>query len=309
MSDLVIDVGANRGEFALALAERNPSLRVLAIEPIPELCEALAAAAGARGVTGLDVACCAIDATEREAEFHVSDVADQGVSSLLAFDADGLRADEYWRQRDDMRFARTITTSVRRLDSLPEVAAAERIRFVKIDAQGVDLAVLESLGEHLARTEAGVFEVAATARTRLYAGESQDLESALARLRELGFAPYAIKPNDPAANEFNVFFCRPGLDPAEFERELGLRGVPLYDGKHYWHLPSARLHPEAMLDPDVLLGRLAQVETALQAATERLQVVEAALERECAETRRLGAAVAQRDTRIQTMQLALRQAH
>lgn len=308
MTDLVIDVGANRGEFAIEVAARNPELQVLAVEPIPELCAAIGEAARARGAERVTVACCAIDAVERTAEFHVADHADQGVSSLLAFDAEGLRADEYWRQRDDMHFERAIETAVRRLDGLPEVAAAARIRFVKIDAQGVDLAVLESLGAHLARTQAGMLEVPATRRTRLYAGESHDLHSATSRLRELGFTVHAIKPNDPAANEFNVFFCREGLDPAAVESGLRLRGVPLYDGKHFWHLPAPRLYPEAMVAPDAWLGRLAQVEAALQAAHARLHVVEEALARECAETKRLGAAVAQRDTKIQTMQLALGQA-
>jgi FkbM family methyltransferase len=312
LAELLIDVGANQGEFAIEVAVRNPDRQVLAIEPLPELCERLQAQAAARGAGNVRLAPFAVDATERTATFHVAGTADQGVSSLLRFHADGLRNDAYWRQREDLHFDRTLQVPVRRLDSLPEVKAADRIRFVKIDAQGVDLGVLESLGEHLVRTDGGVLEAPATLGGRLYEEERHDLRAVLVRLAELGFVVHAIKPNDPAANEFNVHFCRAGVDPAGLERELGLRGIRVYDGKHFWHLPSDRLHPEAALDPAALLGRLAQLDDAVRTAearlapvSERLAVVESALARECEETRRLGAAVAERDAQIVLMHRAM----
>ena len=304
MPDLVIDIGANQGEFAIEIATRNPGLDVLAVEPIPELCARIEDGAHARGAGNVRTRCLAIDATGRAAEFHVADHADQGVSSLLRFHDEGLRADEYWRQREDLHFERTIAVDVRRLDALPEVVAAPRIRFLKIDAQGVDLAVLASLGEHRSRLEAGMLEVPATRGTRLYAEERHDLGTAIAQLREWGFEVHAIKPNDPAANECNVYFHRRDLDPKVIEQELGLRSLRLYDGKHYWHLPSGQLHPEAVTTPDAFLARCAAIEAALAVATARLQLVEEALARECEETNRLGAAVTQRDTQIQLMQLA-----
>lgn len=288
--DVILDIGANAGDFALSIAERNPGVQVLALEPIPELCAQIRARANGV-VPNLTVLAVAADLHARTAVFHIADHADLGVSSLLKFDESGLAADEYWRTRQDLYFDRTLDVEVVRLDSLPQVADAERIRFIKIDAQGLDLEVLESLGEHLARTECGMLEIPATRQTRLYADEAHDLRSAMNRLQELGFRVYAIKPNDHASNEFNVFFCRADLDHAIMEETLQLRGIHLYDGKHFWHAPSHALQLEASVADTARL-------------VERLRVVEEALARESAETRRLNEMVGAQSARLFVMNLA-----
>ena len=287
--DLIIDVGANSGEFGLDVALRNSGVEVLAIEPIPELCEQIETKAFQSQLRNVKVSRLAIAADEQTSLFHVTDRADQGVSSLLDFDHESINRDDYWKNRQDLHFDRTITVDVKRLDSLPEVAAANRIRFIKIDAQGMDLQVLESLGRYLPRVEAGMLEVPATLEFRLYAQECNDLNSTTNRLLELGFQVYAVKPNDHASNEFNLFFCRVGLDHHVIEQELHLRGVRLYDGKHYWHSPSNKLESD---------GALSEARTVL----DRLILIEAALERECAETKRLNDAVVQRDEQIKFLQ-------
>ena len=294
MKDLVIDVGANLGGFALEVAERNPAMHVLAFEPIPSLCFQLRARAVERSINNLTVLQLAVDANERTAIFHIANHADQGVSSLLDFDAESVATDEYWRTRTDLYFEHEIDVSVTRLDSVLEIHAADRIRFIKIDAQGVDLAVLESLGTLLGQTEAGMLEVPATIKAKLYAQETHDLHTVITRLHDLGFCVYAIKPNDHASNEFNVFFCRRDLNPQDIEAALHLRGIQLYDGKHYWHAPSDRLRPD---------GDLAEIQHVL----ERLRTIEDALERECAETRRLGEAVMERDAQLEQLQLLVGQ--
>lgn len=294
MQDVVIDVGANQGGFALEVAARNPELQVISFEPIPQLSEQIVALARARELFNVVVLPMAIDAAERTAVFHVADHADLGVSSLLELDHVRIARDEYWSTRQDLYFDSTIDVAVTRLDSVPTVIHAGRIRFIKIDAQGVDLAVLESLGAQLGRVDAGMLEVPATRDSRLYANEAHDLQSATLRLIELGFRIYAIKPNDHASNEFNVYFCRPDVDHQEVERALQLRGIQLYDGKHFWHEPS-----------DTFLADASLAEA--QRVLDRLTVVEAALDRECAETRRLNAAVAIRDTQLRQLQQLLAQ--
>ena len=294
MKDLVIDVGANLGGFALDVAERNPNVHVLAFEPIPSLCHQLRARAAERSIGNLTVLQFAVDAEERTAVFHIANHADQGVSSLLDFDATSVATDEYWRTRTDLYFEHEIDVSVTRLDTVPEIHSAERIRFIKIDAQGVDLAVLESLGALLGRTEAGMLEVPATMKAKLYAQETHDLRAVMTRLHELGFSIYAIKPNDHASNEFNVFFCRHDLNPQDIEATLRLRGILLYDGKHYWHAPSDSLKPDSDLAD-------------MQRVLERLTTIEDALARECAETQRLGEAVRHRDAQLERLQMVLRQ--
>ena len=36
---MIIDIGANIGEFSLEMAKRNPKLTIIAVEPIPYLVE------------------------------------------------------------------------------------------------------------------------------------------------------------------------------------------------------------------------------------------------------------------------------
>lgn len=139
-----------------------------------------------------------------------------------------------------------------------------------------------------------MLEVPATIQAKLYAQEMHDLHAVTTRLHELGFCVYAIKPNDHASNEFNLFFCRRDLKPQDIEATLRLRGIQLYDGKHYWHAPSDSLKPDEDL-----------AET--QRVRDRLITIEAALAKECAETERLGNAVVHRDAQIDMLQMLLRQ--
>ncbi len=247
-NDMILDIGANEGEFALALAQRNPDLQVLAIEPIPILAGTIKARASALGCHNLSCQQIAVDEESRLATFHIADQADRGVSSLLSFDRESITANDYWKHRSDLHFSYDLKVQVCRLDEILADAPPDRIRFIKIDAQGVDLAVLRSLGSLLGRVEAGMLEVPATVLTRLYTEENVDLLAVLSFLHENGFDVHALKPNDPATNEFNVIFHRRGMDWRAVEQDLHLRGVHLYDGKHFWHLPSDHLlHPEGEL--------------------------------------------------------------
>lgn len=242
-ADIIIDVGANKGEFSFAIASRNPNIHVLAIEPILELSNDIQNRALKENIKNIEVLNIAIDNIEKKADFYVADHADLGVSSLLTFDSDLINKDPYWRKRSDLYFDRTIQVNVLRLDSLLNKRNIHRIRFIKIDAQGVDLNVLESLGEYLKITDAGMLEIPATLKTKLYQGENYDLTSAFYFLNQYNFKIYCIKPNDHAANEYNVFFCKSGLEPDEIEENLKLNGIQLYDGKHFWHLPSNKWEP------------------------------------------------------------------
>ncbi len=275
---MILDIGANEGEFALALAQLNPNLQVLAFEPIPVLAAAIKERASTLGCRNLSCHQIAIDEAARLATFHIADHYDRGVSSLLQFDRAAIDANDYWQQRPDLHFSYDLKVQVCRLDEVLADDPPARIRFIKIDAQGVDLAVLRSLGSLLGRVEAGMVEAPATMLTRLYSEEDVDLLAVLNFLREHGFDVHALKPNDPAVNEFNVIFHRRGLDWRALERDLHLRGLPLYDGKHFWHLPANHLlHPEAELAE----SRAAAEELAvLRPEAERLRQAEAAAQSE-----------------------------
>ncbi len=234
----ILDVGANSGDFLFPVAARSPSISVIGIEPIPELFEELGARREVLNLLNVELRCTAIDTAPRSARFNVARHADWGVSSLLEFDRQSLADDEYWALRSDLYFDEAIDVKVVRLDALLEEAGYDHVSFIKVDAQGVDLRVLESLGALLPCVDAGMLEAPTTRNSALYTDEPS-LHDVLTFLDEHGFEPYAIKSNDPACAEVNVFFNRRGVDWREIETKLNLRGVPLYDGKHYWHVPSS----------------------------------------------------------------------
>ncbi|MFJ2713330.1 FkbM family methyltransferase [Pseudomonas sp. NPDC087346] len=233
----ILDIGANNGDFLLPVATRSPGIPVIGIEPIPELYRALEEKKDSMCLSNIKLLKAAIDVTPCRTTFNVARHADWGVSSLLPFNASSITNDEYWKERSDLYFDEVIDVDVIRLDSLLEREGYDHISFIKIDAQGVDLRVLESLGEYLPSVDAGMLETPTTSATSLYNGEPALFE-VLSFLDKNGFEPFAIKSNDPACAEVNVFFNRKGVSWREVEDNLKLRGVALYDGKHYWHVAS-----------------------------------------------------------------------
>lgn len=248
MREIILDIGANHGDFALAVAAARPDITVVAVEPISELCAHIQARSLEMGVDNLIVVEAAIDEVPRAAVINVSQHADWGVSSLLPFDSRTVADNPYWRGRSDLYYDEERRTDVRRLDDVLETFGDCAILFAKVDTQGLDLRVLKSLGARLSTLGAGMMETSTCASTRLYDGEVDDLVCTLNWLSANDFDVYAIKPNDHACNEVNVFFHRRGTDWQKMESDLHLKGIPLYDGKHFWHMPSSDLqHPEAVI--------------------------------------------------------------
>lgn len=237
-ADIIIDVGSNHGDFSLAVARRNTRITILAIDPNEMLCQQLLEKAALEQLNNIEIIPVAINLHEGTHNFNLSEHDDAGVSSLLDFDNEKIKNDAYWKNRGDLYFNRQSTVTVKRLDTILSQREIRRIRFIKIDAQGVDINVLKSLGDLLTITDAGMLELSATSDKKLYKNESYDLQSGLNEITNLGFKIYAIKPNDPASNEFNVYFCRENVDYKALEAELQLAGISLYDGKHFWHFPA-----------------------------------------------------------------------
>lgn len=162
-----------------------------------------------------------------------------GTSSLLEFNEQHLSENPYWQVRTDLQHDQVIKTKVVSLKSVLDNVKYEQIVFIKIDAQGFDLDVLRSMGkEHLSRVQAGMLEIPGIKETSLYINENECLKDALNLLDEYGFDVYRIKPNDEAANEFNVYFKRKDINVKEHEEKYHLVDLRIYDGVNYWFLPS-----------------------------------------------------------------------
>jgi FkbM family methyltransferase len=202
---MIIDVGANKGEFALEVAKRNPNINIIAIEPVPQLVSEITNIIKLDNIKNIQILKYAIDINERKDFLNVSMHHDWGVSSLLNFDESKITTDDYWKTRTDMYFDAKIDVEVKRLETiLDEQELVENIEFIKIDAQGLDLQVLQSAGKYLKIINAGMLEISINTSLGLYENEEFGLLEVLTWLDENGFISYALKPNDPASNEYNL---------------------------------------------------------------------------------------------------------
>lgn len=134
--DCVLDIGANVGDWTLAMALRvGAGGRVLAFEPVPYLAETIAKTARINRKDQVEVHNLALSATDGTAEFSVEQ-GNSGGSRLGRMEGD---------------FAMT-TVPTRRLDSLlSERPDIDRIDFIKIDVEGHELEVLEGARASLTR--------------------------------------------------------------------------------------------------------------------------------------------------------------
>jgi FkbM family methyltransferase len=273
----IIDVGANSGNFCIEVAKKNPTVTVIAFEPIPQLFESIQRRKVELGLENLLVRPEAILDTEGSMTLKIADHSDMGVSSLLGFDLNNITQDEYWSVRNDLFHESEMTVKVSRLDNILAELDVAVVDFIKVDAQGVDLRVLQSLGKFPVR--AGMVESPTTTHKSLYVGEP-DLRANLNSLTEMGYEIWDIKPNDPASAEVNVFFTLKGENLRQIESDFGLLDVDIYGGKHYWaHNGKSRQIAEAKAESHAIQNYLASVDAKVASLTNQLNAEREATQR------------------------------
>lgn len=157
-----IDVGAHLGEKTFAAAQADPGLRVYAFEPNWSL---VAQRLGA--LPNWIVLPVAIAEHNGCADFYLNEFA--AASSLLPFDPTGLR---HWDGGAELKVERRLTVPTIRLDTFLDLTGTATVEFLKIDAQGNDLAVVRSLGGRLRDVRELQLEVQVT-DLPLYAGAAR----------------------------------------------------------------------------------------------------------------------------------------
>lgn len=131
--DLILDVGANRGQFALFMRTMFPAVRVVSFEPIPAEASVFRRVLG--GDEGVSLNEVALGEEAGRATIHLSGRADS--SSLLPI---GELQRRLFPATGEVG---TIEVEVRRLDDLPEVWTGSRRALLKLDVQGYELGVLK----------------------------------------------------------------------------------------------------------------------------------------------------------------------
>lgn len=170
-----IDVGAHHGEETLGYANHNPGLRIFAFEP--DLRAAARMMGRAPNFTVIPVA-----VAERDgfAKFHLNTY-DQA-SSLLPMNEEARGS---WEPLQALAIESTVIVPTIRLDTFMELLGIDRVDFLKVDTQGMDLAVVRSAGQRLRDCAKITLEVE-LGQLRLYSG-SPPKDEVVSFMHEAGF--------------------------------------------------------------------------------------------------------------------------
>ena len=166
----IIDVGANKGQFAAFALTRWPRARLICFEPLPRARAKLASITANRA----EVHPYALGEVEGGALMHVASRADS--SSLLPLG-------ERQKRIFDMGEASRLNVQVRRLDSVIEAGSLPRPALLKIDVQGFEYETLKG-AESLLKVIDGVY--VEVSFVELYAGQKLAVDVA-ALLQRYGF--------------------------------------------------------------------------------------------------------------------------
>jgi FkbM family methyltransferase len=135
-----------------------------------------------------------------------------GASSILPFRPESELIENWTADRTDIHYSGiSYDIETIRLDTFIEAYELQTriIDFIHIDAQGVDLDCLKSLGKYISNVKAGVVETVKDAKKSIYVGqEDNTLVNVTEFLSTNGFEITEIQSNDRTNCEYNVFFKR-----------------------------------------------------------------------------------------------------
>ena len=158
--DYVIDVGANRGQFALLATLLNPNVKVMCFEPIPSEFKVLTNIFSKnKNVTAQDVAIG--NQKDGQGVLHISNWKDS--SSMLPI---GELQETYYPGTSEVD---SINVKLTTLDSAAEDVKIPKNTLVKIDVQGFELQVLQGAVSTLKKVQ---FVLVESSKVELYEGQA-----------------------------------------------------------------------------------------------------------------------------------------
>lgn len=190
-----IDVGAHHGETTLHHATANPGLRVYAFEPNLSVAAKLMGRASNYFVIPMAVA-------EKNGIANLQVNEFDAASSLLPFNEASLKS---WIGGEALKVNSIAVVPTIRLDTFMDLAAIQSVDYLKIDAQGMDLAVVRSSGTRLRDIAKITLEVDIKS-VPLYSG-APSKDEVLAFLSEAGFSLVSAEKQTHGQEE-NLTFIR-----------------------------------------------------------------------------------------------------
>jgi len=175
----IIDIGANKGQFAESIFKRNKHLRVVSFEPLPEAYKILAQKVAQNN--HWESYNCAIGSDSSESTIYVSE--NSHSSSLLKINQNHLTAEK------SAKVVKEETVSVKLLSDVIKSDVKETL-MLKIDTQGFELEVLKGSIDLFSKVELIIVELSFV---QLY-DQSAKFSTVINFLEEYGFILYQIFP-------------------------------------------------------------------------------------------------------------------
>lgn len=201
---LLIEVGAYDGSDSLVY--HNQGYAVYTFEPKKDLFQNLADKT--KHLENYTVIPKAVSLTNGTIQFNICKAG--GASSILPFRPDHELIQTWSENRTDVQFSgESYDVETTRLDTFIEENGLENetIDFIHIDAQGVDLDVLKSLGKYINNVQEGVVETVVDINKSIYVGQEENtLANVETFLTSNGFEITGIHGNDCTNCEYNVYF-------------------------------------------------------------------------------------------------------
>jgi len=189
-----IDVGAHRGETTFEHARTNRDIVVYAFEPDISVASHRYAL-----LDNFIVIAMAVSDVDGFREFHIN--SNDRTSSLLPFDRNAMQS---WPGVGNLKTARRVTVPSIRLDTFLNATGIQKVEYLKIDAQGHDLEVLQSLGSRIKQVETLKVEACA-ARRSIYSGAHNGADDIIAFMGSQGFE-MVEDTSETAGQEVNLVF-------------------------------------------------------------------------------------------------------
>jgi FkbM family methyltransferase len=196
--DVVLDVGANAGQYGELLRERGYAGRIVSLEPVAEAFAELERRARADG--RWEAVCVAVSDSDGELTLNVT--GDSRSTSALT-------RNERFADLPGWAPKESRSVPARRLDGLvSELLRPGERAYLKLDVQGYERHVLAGAGDALSRFEAIELELSVTS---LYEGQPSLVEM-LPLLARGGFRPVSLEPilldEDGMLMELDGLFAR-----------------------------------------------------------------------------------------------------
>jgi FkbM family methyltransferase len=203
--DLVIDVGANAGQFALELRESGYAGRIISFEPLSRAYDDLLVASSGDPLWQIAPRC-ALGSSKGEANISIS--RNSWSSSLLPI------TDQHLNAAPQAMFIGSELVSISTLDALVlEDVVGARNPYLKIDTQGYESEVLEGAKQILSHLVGLQLELSLVS---LYEGQPDFIEM-IQHLQKLNFQLFGLEPefydtNTSRLLQVDAIFCRPSLN-------------------------------------------------------------------------------------------------